>query len=139
MGNQPTDDRTAEELKAEREELKAITKALKDDIKLGEDFAVLSQMPEFNRVFKKLYYDDGRKFLWENINHIEEEIMKKARDEAELERGKKNLVGLRRQVDARLVFKSFCDTIEFDYENAKANLEELAEQAKAEAEQAEGK
>lgn len=128
MDNQPT----LSETEREREEMRQLRTTLKADIQVGEDFKKLSAMPEFDRVFKKLYYDNGRRYLWENINHIEEELMKKARDEVELLRGEKNLKGLKRQVDARLVFKSFCDTVEHDHETAIESLSELDELERAE-------
>ena len=75
-------------------------------------------MPEFEEVFDELYVTTGKKFLWDNVIHVEEELMMKRRDDAELERGQKVLKGLKRQIDARLVFDGFINAIELDYANA---------------------
>lgn len=125
MSNQPKDDRTFAERAEEREQIKAEKLAHKENIKVGAAYEKLAAMPEFETVFKTLFYENGRKWLWENINHIEEELMKKARDQVELDRGEKNLKSLKRQVDGRLVFKSFCDTIVHDHNESLISLQEL--------------
>lgn len=116
--------------KDELEYQRQVTEQLNNDIRLGKDLAKLRKLPEFKRVFDQLFITNGKKFLWENIIHIEEEQMMKRREKAELDRGVKTLAGLKRQVDARLVFEAFLNTIEYDYENAvEAQSEIEAEEA----------
>jgi len=119
---------TPEELETQRQEQLSIKQEIataREDIKLGEDLAVLRAMPQFKRVFDSLYYDNGRRFLWENINHAEEELMVGKRPEAELIKGTKLIKKLRREVDGRIVFKTFQNTIEKDHKDGIANLKEL--------------
>ncbi len=118
---------TPEELETQRLEdlqIQEEIREMKENVILGKKLAKLRAMPEFKEVFDLLFYDKGRRFLWENINHAEEELLMNRRPTAELERGKKLIAGLKRQVDGRLVFKSFLDTIEFDHDNAVQALAE---------------
>ena len=90
MDNQ---DMTEEEF--DKEQARQIRERLNEDIRIGKALAKLRKMPEFKEVFDELNVTTGKKFLWENVIHVEEELMKKHREETELERGKKVLKGLK--------------------------------------------
>jgi len=121
MDNQPT----TEQLEAQ--ELERVISTLQSDIELGKDLKSLRKRPEFQRVFDALFIRDGKTFLWDNITHLEEEVMIARKENDEVERAKDMIRRLKRQVDGRLVFESFIDTIEHDAENAAEALLEMNE------------
>ncbi len=121
MDNQPT----TEQLEAQ--DLERVIRTLQSDIDLGKDLRSLRKRPEFQRVFDTLFIDDGKTFLWDNITHLEEEVMIARKENDEVERAKDMISRLKRQVDGRLVFSSFIDTIEHDAENAAEALLEMNE------------
>ncbi len=121
MDNQPT----TEQLEAQ--DLERVIRTLQSDIDLGKDLRSLRKRPEFQRVFDTLFISDGKTFLWDNITHLEEEVMIARKENDEVERAKDMISRLKRQVDGRLVFSSFVDTIEHDAENAAEALLEMNE------------
>ncbi len=121
MDNQPT----TEQLEAQ--DLERVISTLQSDIDLGKDLRSLRKRPEFQRVFDALFIDDGKTFLWDNITHLEEEVMIARKENDEVERAKDMIRRLKRQVDGRLVFESYIDTIEHDAENAAEALLEMNE------------
>ena len=121
MDNQPT----TEQLEAQ--ELERVISTLQSDIELGKDLKSLRKRPEFQRVFDALFISDGKTFLWDNITHLEEEVMIARKENDEVERAKDMISRLKRQVDGRLVFESYIDTIEHDAENAVEALLEMNE------------
>ena len=121
MDNQPT----TEQLEAQ--ELERVISTLQSDIELGKDLKSLRKRPEFQRVFDALFISDGKTFLWDNITHLEEEVMIARKENDEVERAKDMIRRLKRQVDGRLVFESYIDTIEHDAENAAEALLEMNE------------
>lgn len=121
MDNQPT----TEQLEAQ--ELERVISTLQSDIELGKDLRSLRKRPEFQRVFDTLFIRDGKTFLWDNITHLEEEVMIARKENDEVERAKDMIRRLKRQVDGRLVFESYIDTIEHDAENAAEALLEMNE------------
>ena len=121
MDNQPT----TEQLEAQ--ELERVISTLQSDIELGKDLKSLRKRPEFQRVFDALFIRDGKTFLWDNITHLEEEVMIARKENDEVERAKDMIRRLKRQVDGRLVFESYIDTIEHDAENAAEALLEMNE------------
>ncbi len=119
---------TPEELETQRQEQLSIKQEIataKENVKLGKELAELRAMPQFKNIFDKLFVDDGRRFLWENINHAEEQLMISKRPDTELARGEKMIRQLKREVDGRLVFDTFLNTIERDYADGVEALEEL--------------
>jgi len=121
MDNQPT----TEQLEAQ--DLERVISTLQSDIELGKDLKSLRKRPEFQRVFDALFIRDGKTFLWDNITHLEEEVMIARKENDEVERAKDMIRRLKRQVDGRLVFESYIDTIEHDAENAAEALLEMNE------------
>ena len=123
-------DQQAEAL--EIKERNEIRKAIKISIKMGKALEKLKKNPDFKEIFLELYVKTGKEYLWENINNIAEEQMIKRVPQEQLDRGMILKEKLEKQVHGRLIFVSFLDTIEHDYENAVEALAEMDAEANKE-------
>jgi len=114
----------------EQKEHREMLKAINSSIKTGKALEKLRKTPEFKELFDELFLTTGAKYLWDNIRHIEEEQMKARVPQEQLEKGLILLGKLKDQIHGRLIFESFLDTVEHDYENAKESLVELEAEEK---------
>lgn len=96
----------------------------KEEVQLGEDMLILQKSPQFQRLFEKLFLEDGTKYLWENIQHFEEVLMddRLSTDKEKIER---SIRKMREQVAARRVLRSFIDTVLDDMEIGRDALTDL--------------
>jgi len=115
---------TTEQLEAREE--KNIRENARLSIQLGKDLAKLRKMPEFKRVFDETFLETGKKILWENVQHLSEEQMKGRGNDRNVEM----IDLLSKQIEARVHYQGFLDTIEHDFEMATEAIQELEHRAK---------
>jgi len=111
-------DSTLEQLEAQQE--KQERELLKHNIKVGKALEKLKKDPNFKLVFLELFIKHGKNLLWENTKYLTEEQLKGRGSEKNLE----ILEAIKGQIKSRIDFEGFIDTVENDYENSVAELEE---------------
>jgi len=115
---------TTEQMEAREE--KQIREDARHSIQLGKDLEKLRKSPEFKRVFDETFVTLGKKVLWENTQHLSEEQMKGRGSDRNVE-----TIGLiNKQIEARVHYEGFLDTIEHDFEMATEAIQELEQRAK---------
>jgi len=117
-------DSTLEQLEAQQE--KQERELLKHNIKVGKALEKLKKDPNFKLVFLELFIKHGKNLLWENTKYLTEEQLKGRGSEKNLE----ILEAIKGQIKSRIDFEGFLDTIENDYENSVAELEEQEAESK---------
>ena len=118
---------TTEQLEIARAEEEK--KIVKQSIQAGKDLIKLRKDPAFKRLFEGLFIKSGREILWDNLQHlIEGQLQGRGSDQnlAMIEK-------LKGQVKSRLDLETFMNTVEYDYDNVLAEIEEQEADAKREA------
>ncbi len=110
----------------EREEAIAIQEKIDYDIRIGKILARLRTNPDFKELIEKIFIEQGKKILWENVVHLTEVQLTDRGNDKNLE----IIEAIKGQVKSRLDFEGFMDTIEYDADAAKQEPVEQEQAAK---------
>ncbi|WP_373069836.1 hypothetical protein [Sulfurimonas sp.] len=117
-----------EEKEVTIEQLVALKEEAQQSINLGELLERLEKKKEFKEIYK-LFVEDGKTLLWENIKAYKEADM--------LEKGTARVENIERfetEVQARLIFERFINRIKSDAAEAREAVKEIDQAIKEEQE-----
>ena len=102
------------------EALDELIEVCNKNIELGNHLKRLVKNPDFKKLINGVFISDGKKYLWENIIALEEQELKdKGTTRTE------NISRMKIEVQARLIFERFIDSVKNDADMAIDQLEQI--------------
>lgn len=102
------------------EALDELIEVCNKNIELGNHLKRLSKNPDFKKLISGVFISDGKKYLWENIMAMEEQELKdKGTTRTE------NIGRMKIEIQARLIFDRFLDSVKNDADMAVDQLEQI--------------
>lgn len=102
------------------EALDELIEVCNKNIELGNHLKRLSKNPDFKKLISGVFISDGKKYLWENIITLEEQELKdKGTTRTE------NIGRMKIEIQARLIFDRFLDSVKNDADMAVDQLEQI--------------
>lgn len=102
------------------EALDELIEVCNKNIELGNHLKRLTKNPDFKKLISGVFISDGKKYLWENIVVMEEQELKdKGTTRTE------NIGRMKIEIQARLIFERFIDSVKNDADMAVDQLEQI--------------
>jgi hypothetical protein len=107
---------------SEIEAIDSLIEEANNNIELGKSLERLKKNRDFKKIIDKIFFEDGKKALWANIQAYEEaEMLNKGSVKVE------NIDAFKGELEARLRFERFLTHVSNEAESAVVGLEELTE------------
>lgn len=101
------------------ENIDSLIKEHHKNIELNKQLQALKNNKQFKNIISKLFIDDGKSYLWDNIKEHEElDLLQKGTARAG------NVERFKVELQARLILGKFFETIEDEAEHAEQSIQE---------------